>query len=51
MIGPWSVYYEKAKEFKSELITEALTQSLGNQAQAARMLGLAPTTSHHNFGG
>ena len=44
MIGPRSVYYDKVKEFESDLITEALTRSRGNQAQAARMLGLAPTT-------
>ena len=50
MIGPRSVYYEKVKEFESDLITEALTKSRGNQAQAARMLGL-PLRSHPNFGG
>jgi Bacterial regulatory protein, Fis family len=44
MIGPRSVYYDKVKEFESELITEALTRSRGIQAQAARMLGLAPPT-------
>jgi hypothetical protein len=44
MIGPRSAYYEKLKEFETELIREALTKSKGNQAQAARRLGIAPTT-------
>ena len=37
-------YYERIRQFETELITEALRQSRGNQAKAARMLGLATTT-------
>ena len=37
-------YYERVRQFETELITEALRQSRGNQAKAARMLGLAATT-------
>lgn len=37
-------YYEKIRLFETELICEALGRARGNQAQAARMLGLSPTT-------
>jgi transcriptional regulator with GAF, ATPase, and Fis domain len=37
-------YYAKLRQFETELINEALRRARGNQAQAARMLGLAPTT-------
>lgn len=37
-------YYDRLRQFETELISEALRQARGNQAQAARMLGLAPTT-------
>ena len=37
-------YYDRLRQFETELICEALRQARGNQAQAARMLGLAPTT-------
>jgi DNA-binding NtrC family response regulator len=39
-----STYYDKLRQFETELISEALRRARGNQAQAARMLGLAPTT-------
>ncbi|MCI0351732.1 MAG: hypothetical protein L0Z53_20115, partial [Acidobacteriales bacterium] len=39
-----SDYYGKVETFEREIITEALRKTHGNQAQAARMLGLAPTT-------
>jgi hypothetical protein len=44
MTGPQSAYHEKVKAFETELITEALAKAKGNQAQAARMLSVAPTT-------
>ena len=37
-------YYGKVETFEREIISEALRKAQGNQAQAARMLGLAPTT-------
>lgn len=37
-------YYRKVEAFEREVITEALHKARGNQAQAARQLGLAPTT-------
>lgn len=37
-------YYEKVEAFEREIIREALHETQGNQAQAARLLGLAPTT-------
>ena len=39
-----SDYYRKVEAFERELIREALQEAYGNQAQAARLLGLAPTT-------
>ena len=37
-------YYRKVEAFERRLISEALQEAHGNQAQAARQLGLAPTT-------
>jgi transcriptional regulator with GAF, ATPase, and Fis domain len=37
-------YYEKLRQFETEVITEALRRARGNQAQAARFLGLSATT-------
>ena len=37
-------YYTKVEAFERNLISEALQEAHGNQAQAARQLGLAPTT-------
>jgi DNA-binding NtrC family response regulator len=37
-------YYKKVEAFERRVISEALQESRGNQAQAARLLGLAPTT-------
>ena len=39
-----SDYYRKIEAFEREIISEALHEARGNQAQAARLLGLAPTT-------
>ena len=37
-------YYTNVEAFERKLISEALQEARGNQAQAARRLGLAPTT-------
>ncbi len=37
-------YYRKVETFERELISEARQEARGNQAQAARRLGLEPTT-------
>jgi hypothetical protein len=37
-------YYRKVEAFERKVISEALHEARGNQAQAARLLGLAPTT-------
>ena len=37
-------YYRKVESFEREIISQALQETRGNQAQAARLLGLAPTT-------
>jgi transcriptional regulator with GAF, ATPase, and Fis domain len=37
-------FYDAIKDYEKKLISEALIQSRGNQARAARMLGLTPTT-------
>jgi IS30 family transposase len=37
-------YYRKVESFEREIISQALQETGGNQAQAARLLGLAPTT-------
>ena len=37
-------YYKKVEAFERRVISEALQEARGNQAQAARLLGLAPTT-------
>jgi hypothetical protein len=39
-----SIYCQKVKRFETDLIVEALSKSGGNQARAARLLGLSPTT-------
>ena len=39
-----SDYYTKVEAFERKLISAALQEAHGNQAQAARQLGLAPTT-------
>ena len=36
-------YYRKVQAFEREIVSEALHEARGNQAQAARRLGLAPT--------
>jgi IS30 family transposase len=41
---PSDYYYRKVQAFEREIICEALQSTHGNQAQAARLLGLAPTT-------
>ena len=43
MLNPGN-FYDAIKEYEKKLISEALIQSRGNQAQAARRLGLTPTT-------
>jgi transcriptional regulator with GAF, ATPase, and Fis domain len=37
-------FFEIVEEYERKLIGEALAQTNGNQARAARMLGLKPTT-------
>jgi transcriptional regulator with GAF, ATPase, and Fis domain len=37
-------FFEIVEEYERKLIGEALAQANGNQARAARMLGLKPTT-------
>ena len=37
-------YYKKVEALERRVISEALQEARGNQAQAARLLGLAPTT-------
>ena len=37
-------YYGRVEAFEREIICDALQATSGNQAQAARLLGLAPTT-------
>ena len=37
-------YYRKVESFEREIISQALQETRGNQARAARLLGLAPTT-------
>jgi len=37
-------FYNKIKEYEKKLIQEALAQTNGNQARAAKILGLTPTT-------
>ena len=39
-----SFFHAKLREYEARLIREALKQAHGNQAQAARLLGLPPTT-------
>ncbi len=38
------IFYRKVKAFEAEFIRDALLRTRGNQAQAARILGLSPTT-------
>jgi Bacterial regulatory protein, Fis family len=37
-------FYRAVKDYEKQLISQALMQSHGNQAKAARILGLTPTT-------
>jgi transcriptional regulator with GAF, ATPase, and Fis domain len=37
-------FYNAVEDYERRLICEALMQTNGNQARAARMLGLTPTT-------
>jgi transcriptional regulator with GAF, ATPase, and Fis domain len=37
-------FFDVVEEYERKLIGEALTQANGNQARAARILGLKPTT-------
>lgn len=37
-------FYNKIQEYEKKLIHEALAQTKGNQARAAKILGLTPTT-------
>ncbi|MCI0417980.1 MAG: hypothetical protein L0387_42010 [Acidobacteria bacterium] len=37
-------FFEVVEDYERKLIGDALAQSNGNQARAARMLGLKPTT-------
>jgi transcriptional regulator with GAF, ATPase, and Fis domain len=37
-------FFEQVREYEKELIGEALFLTRGNQAKAARLLGLRPTT-------
>ncbi len=39
-----SVFQTKLREYEARLIREALQRAQGNQAQAARILGVPPTT-------
>ena len=38
------LFQAKLREYEARLIREALQRAQGNQAQAARILGLPPTT-------
>jgi DNA-binding NtrC family response regulator len=45
-IEPGTNFYEEVARFEVDLIQRALQQTGGNQAQAARLLGLNQTTLH-----
>lgn len=45
-IAPGTNFYEEVGRFEVTLIQKALQQTGGNQAQAARLLGLNQTTLH-----
>jgi len=45
-IAPGTNFYEEVERFEVALIQKALQQTGGNQAQAARLLGLNQTTLH-----
>jgi DNA-binding NtrC family response regulator len=45
-ITPGTNFYEEVERFEVALIQKALQQTGGNQAQAARLLGLNQTTLH-----
>jgi DNA-binding NtrC family response regulator len=45
-IPPGTNFYEEVERFEVALIQKALQQTGGNQAQAARLLGLNQTTLH-----
>ena len=42
-------FYEMVGEYEKFLICRALRRARGNQARAARMLGLRPTTLHNKI--
>jgi DNA-binding NtrC family response regulator len=42
-------FYKSVEEYEKLLIRRALLQARGNQAQAARMLRLNPTTLNHKI--
>ncbi|HEX8719308.1 MAG TPA: helix-turn-helix domain-containing protein [Pyrinomonadaceae bacterium] len=44
-----SDFYEMIRAYEKFLIRRALLRSRGNQAKAARMLGLKPTTLHNKI--
>jgi len=37
-------YFREVEDFERKIISEALQEACGNQARAAKLLGLAPTT-------
>jgi transcriptional regulator with GAF, ATPase, and Fis domain len=45
-LGPGTNFYEEVARFEIDLIERALKQAGGNQAKAARLLGLNQTTLH-----
>jgi DNA-binding protein Fis len=45
-LAPGTNFYEEVARFEIELIERALNQTGGNQAKAARLLGLNQTTLH-----
>jgi DNA-binding NtrC family response regulator len=45
-LAPGTNFYEEVERFEIELIERALKQTGGNQAKAARLLGLNQTTLH-----
>lgn len=41
--------YEKVREFETKLIKTAPVKTKGNQCQAAKLLGVKPTTLHNKI--